>query len=160
LAFVYEANVLAARSYFYFSSTMTADEAFLRAWLFLDFAGLLFIVPEALVHVRVPYEPSVSGNLRLAKGIVQRFCTVCRANRPPLHAPAGFATVREQIQTGVEAMAVSQELLDILVCPLDKAPVHLKPDQSGLKCEQCHRVYPIKDDIPVMLIDEATIESE
>lgn len=57
-------------------------------------------------------------------------------------------------------MAVSQELLDILVCPLDHAPVRLKPDQSGLKCEKCHRVYPIKDDIPVMLIDEATIESE
>ena len=30
--------------------------------------------------------------------------------------------------------------------------------ESGLKCGQCHRVYPIKDDIPVMLIDEATIE--
>ena len=57
-------------------------------------------------------------------------------------------------------MAVSQELLEILVCPLDKAPLHLKPDQSGLKCEKCRRVYPIKDDIPVMLIEEATIESE
>jgi uncharacterized protein YbaR (Trm112 family) len=57
-------------------------------------------------------------------------------------------------------MAVSQELLDILVCPQDKAPVHLTSDQSGLKCEQCRRVYPIKDDIPVMLVDEATIESE
>ena len=57
-------------------------------------------------------------------------------------------------------MAVSQELLDILVCPFDKAPVRLKSDQSGLKCEQCHRVYPIKDDIPVMLIDEATVENE
>ena len=57
-------------------------------------------------------------------------------------------------------MAVSQELFDILVCPEDKAPVRLTPDQSGLKCEQCRRVYPIKDDIPVMLVDEATIESE
>ncbi|HWP85406.1 MAG TPA: Trm112 family protein, partial [Terriglobia bacterium] len=37
-------------------------------------------------------------------------------------------------------MAISQELLEILVCPLCKAPVRLKPDQSGLKCEQCHRV--------------------
>jgi len=55
-------------------------------------------------------------------------------------------------------MAISQELLEILVCPQCKAPVHLKPDQSGLKCEKCHRVYPIKDDIPVMLVDEATIE--
>jgi len=27
-----------------------------------------------------------------------------------------------------------------------------------VKCPECHRVYPIKDDIPVMLIDEATIE--
>lgn len=57
-------------------------------------------------------------------------------------------------------MAISQELLSILVCPLCKAPVHLKADQSGLKCEKCHRVYPIKDDIPVMLIDEATVEPE
>jgi len=57
-------------------------------------------------------------------------------------------------------MAVSQELLDILVCPEDKAPVRLTPDQSGLKCEKCRRVYPIKDDIPVMLVDEAAIENE
>ena len=56
-------------------------------------------------------------------------------------------------------MAISKELLDILVCPIDKAPVHMKPDGSGLKCEKCARVYPIKDDIPVMLIDEATIEA-
>ena len=34
----------------------------------------------------------------------------------------------------------------------------LKPDQSGLKCVECHRVYPIRDDIPVMLVDEARIE--
>jgi uncharacterized protein YbaR (Trm112 family) len=56
-------------------------------------------------------------------------------------------------------MAISKELLEILVCPLCKAPVHLKSDGSGLKCEQCSRVYPIKDDIPVMLVDEAQIES-
>ena len=57
-------------------------------------------------------------------------------------------------------MAISKELLDILVCPLCKTPVHLKADQSGLKCEKCHRVYPIKDDIPVMLVDEAQIEAQ
>ena len=55
-------------------------------------------------------------------------------------------------------MAVSKELLEILVCPLCKAPVELLQDQSGLKCIQCKRVYPIRDDIPVMLIDEARIE--
>jgi uncharacterized protein YbaR (Trm112 family) len=55
-------------------------------------------------------------------------------------------------------MAVSKELLDILVCPLDKAPVKLTADGSGLKCSACKRVYPIRDDIPVMLIDEARLE--
>jgi len=55
-------------------------------------------------------------------------------------------------------MAVAQELLEILACPQCKTPVALVHDGSGLKCGTCHRVYPIKDDIPVMLIDEATIE--
>lgn len=57
-------------------------------------------------------------------------------------------------------MAIPQELLDILVCPQCKAPVKLLPDNSGLKCQSCRRVYPIKDDIPVMLVEEATIASE
>jgi len=56
-------------------------------------------------------------------------------------------------------MAISKELLEILVCPLCKAPVKLTPDSHGLKCEKCKRVYPIKDDIPVMLVDEAKIEA-
>jgi hypothetical protein len=56
-------------------------------------------------------------------------------------------------------MAISKELLEILVCPLCKAPVKLTPDNNGLKCEKCKRVYPIKDDIPVMLVDEAKIEA-
>jgi uncharacterized protein YbaR (Trm112 family) len=55
-------------------------------------------------------------------------------------------------------MALSQDLLEILACPLCKTRVELKPDGSGLKCVQCRRVYPVRDDIPVMLIDEATIE--
>jgi uncharacterized protein len=55
-------------------------------------------------------------------------------------------------------MAVSQELLDILVCPLCKQPVELTENKLGLKCPACRRVYPIRDDIPVMLVDEATIE--
>jgi uncharacterized protein YbaR (Trm112 family) len=57
-------------------------------------------------------------------------------------------------------MPVSQELLDILVCPLDKSPVKLTPDLQGLKCPACHRVYPIRSDIPVMLADEARVEAE
>ena len=57
-------------------------------------------------------------------------------------------------------MAISQDLLDILVCPLCKAPVKFTTDNQGLKCSQCRRVYPIKDDIPVMLVDEAKIEED
>ncbi len=57
-------------------------------------------------------------------------------------------------------MAVSQELLDILICPLCRTPVKLTNDRQGLKCSTCQRVYPIRDDIPVMLVDEARIESE
>jgi len=57
-------------------------------------------------------------------------------------------------------MAISEQLLEILVCPACHAKVELKPDGSGLKCVDCKRVYPIRDDIPVMLIDEAKIEEE
>jgi uncharacterized protein YbaR (Trm112 family) len=56
-------------------------------------------------------------------------------------------------------MAVNPELLEILACPLDHAPVRLTADGNGLKCDQCHRVYPIRDDIPIMLVDEAKVES-
>ncbi len=57
-------------------------------------------------------------------------------------------------------MAISERLLSILVCPLCKVKVELTADASGLKCSQCKRVYPVKDDIPVMLVDEATIEEK
>ncbi len=57
-------------------------------------------------------------------------------------------------------MAIDPELLKILACPLCKEEVKLTPDGKGLKCSKCHRIYPIKDDIPVMIIEEATIEPE
>jgi len=57
-------------------------------------------------------------------------------------------------------MPISQDLLDILVCPVCKTAVKLTADGQGLKCSQCHRVYPIKDDIPVMIVDQAKIEAE
>ena len=57
-------------------------------------------------------------------------------------------------------MPISPDLLAILVCPLCRKPVRLLPDQTGLTCEQCKRVYPIRDDIPVMLLEEAIIPSE
>lgn len=59
---------------------------------------------------------------------------------------------------GDTQMPVSERLLEILACPVCKVKVDLKPDGSGLKCTQCKRVYPVRDDIPVMLVDEAVIE--
>ena len=57
-------------------------------------------------------------------------------------------------------MPINEQLLEILVCPACHAKVELKADSSGLKCVACKRVYPVRDDIPVMLIDEAKIEDE
>jgi uncharacterized protein len=57
-------------------------------------------------------------------------------------------------------MAISKELLAILVCPVCKNPVDLVTDGSGLKCDSCKRVYPVRDDIPVMLPEEATLAKD
>ncbi|MBI4527645.1 MAG: Trm112 family protein [Deltaproteobacteria bacterium] len=52
-------------------------------------------------------------------------------------------------------MALSQDLLDILACPKCKGDIHLNEGGDGLICDACHLMYPIRDDIPIMLIDEA-----
>lgn len=57
-------------------------------------------------------------------------------------------------------MPIPEEILAILACPECKKPVHLLPDRSGYKCEACKRLYPVRDDIPVMLVEEATIAPE
>ncbi len=57
-------------------------------------------------------------------------------------------------------MAIDQRILNILACPLCKADIKLTSDEKGLKCIKCHRVYPIREGIPVMLIEEATIEPD
>ena len=52
-------------------------------------------------------------------------------------------------------MAVNKELLDILACPKCKGEIHLNEAENGLICEACRLVYEIRDDIPIMLIEEA-----
>jgi len=59
-----------------------------------------------------------------------------------------------------ELLSIPKFALDILVCPLCKTRVELLADESGLKCVSCRRVYPIRDDIPVMLPEEATVVEE
>jgi len=52
-------------------------------------------------------------------------------------------------------MAISKELLDILACPKCKGEIYLNEGGDGLICDACKLLYEIKDDIPIMLIDEA-----
>ena len=52
-------------------------------------------------------------------------------------------------------MALNKELLDILACPKCKQPVELTSDENWLVCGECRLKYAVKDDIPIMLIEEA-----
>jgi uncharacterized protein len=53
---------------------------------------------------------------------------------------------------------VPQDLLDILVCPACRTPLVLEASGSSLKCCSCRRVFPIRDNIPVLLLEEAVVE--
>ena len=57
-------------------------------------------------------------------------------------------------------MAVSPELHEIHRCPQCKSTLTIDAEQTRLKCDntECSLVYPIRDDIPVMLVEEATVE--
>ena len=56
-------------------------------------------------------------------------------------------------------MSIDRELLEILACPQCKGELTLTADEDGLICQACKLKYPIRDDIPVMLVEEAqTIE--
>jgi hypothetical protein len=52
-------------------------------------------------------------------------------------------------------MAINEELLAILCCPKCKGDIRLNDAQDGLTCNACKLLYPIRDDIPIMLIEEA-----
>ena len=52
-------------------------------------------------------------------------------------------------------MGLNKALLDILVCPQCKGELELQADESGLRCDACRLMYAIRDDIPIMLVDEA-----
>lgn len=57
-------------------------------------------------------------------------------------------------------MPISPELLEILRCPKCKSKIELKDDKNSLRCTnpECRLIYPIREDIPVMLVEEATVE--
>ncbi len=53
-------------------------------------------------------------------------------------------------------MSLDPQLLEILVCPKCKGDLEYREAESSLICSSCSLRYPIRDDIPIMLIDEAT----
>ena len=52
-------------------------------------------------------------------------------------------------------MGIDKELLEILACPKCKGDIVVHEKEDGVICKSCKLLYPIRDDIPVMLIDEA-----
>ncbi len=59
-------------------------------------------------------------------------------------------------------MAISQQLLEILRCPNCRSEVELSKDEKTIKClgPDCGLIYPVKDEIPVMIIEEAAKPSK
>jgi uncharacterized protein YbaR (Trm112 family) len=57
-------------------------------------------------------------------------------------------------------MLIPKEIVAMLVCPVCKKPLQPAPDETGYKCEACKRFYPVRDGIPVMLVEEASIAPE
>jgi len=56
------------------------------------------------------------------------------------------------------SVPIPPDLLEILVCPVCRKPLVVRGDES-LKCNECKRVYPIRNGIPILLEHEATIET-
>lgn len=54
---------------------------------------------------------------------------------------------------------LSKDLLEMLVCPACKMDLEYRQTPESLKCSQCHRVYAVRDGLPIMLIEEATVEA-
>jgi len=53
-------------------------------------------------------------------------------------------------------MPIDAKLLEILICPDCRRPVRELDADQGLECNGCGRVYPVRDGIPVMLVEEAS----
>ena len=53
-------------------------------------------------------------------------------------------------------MAVSEQLLQILACPKCKGELEYREQEQSLICHGCGLRYPVRDDIPILLVDEAT----
>ena len=75
------------------------------------------------------------------------------------HAHASARAGRGGSDARLLRMAIHPDLLEILACPVCKTPVELVKEGAGLRCAQCRRVYPVREDIPIMLPEEAIVEA-
>ena len=57
-------------------------------------------------------------------------------------------------------MVITEEFVEMLICPACKGKVKLKEDGSAIKCVACRRAYPINNGIPAMIVEEARMEDE
>lgn len=57
-------------------------------------------------------------------------------------------------------MALNSELLEILACPTCRGALTPVDNESGLCCPVCNVVYPVREDIPIMLVEEAVPHTE
>ena len=57
-------------------------------------------------------------------------------------------------------MKITEEFVEMMICPACGSKVRLRDDASAIKCVGCRRVYPIEDDMPMMLADKATFEDD
>jgi uncharacterized protein YbaR (Trm112 family) len=53
---------------------------------------------------------------------------------------------------------IPDDLLELLACPVCIKPLIRKVNPEALQCSECRRVYPVRDGLAVMLVDQATIE--
>jgi uncharacterized protein len=77
--------------------------------------------------------------------------------RAPDRREASSKLINDPIRSRIPKM-IDKGLLEILVCPVCKKRLTEKND--ALKCSQCRRLYPVRDNIPIMLIDQATLDTE
>jgi uncharacterized protein len=95
-----------------------------------------------------------SGEIRSAKGIFFLFflCVLCVLGGERFFIPPNLN------RRTIFLIMIAQDLLDLVVCPACKKPLELKTEPEALKCGACRRVYPVRDGLPVLLIDEAVVD--
>jgi uncharacterized protein len=53
---------------------------------------------------------------------------------------------------------ILQDLLDLVVCPACKGDLEVRTNPEALRCTSCGRVYPVRDGLPALLVEEATVD--